>query len=678
MASGATSGPRSVAIVGPYLSGKTTLLENILFVTGAIGRKGKIGDGSVGDASQEARDREMGVEVNTAKVEYLGDTFFFLDCPGSIEFQQESINALIGVDAAVVVCEADPGKALALTPLMRFLDEHKIPAIIFVNKVDRPTGAPADVIAALEATTARALVTRHLILHEGEEVTGYVDLASERAYAYKDGAASTVTELPEGAVGEKADARYAMLEKLADYDDDLMEKLLEDQEPERDQVYGDLTREFRAGNILPVLVGAAEHEYGVRRLLKTLRHEVPGAEVAAARAGIDPSAGDPVLQVLKTYHTPTFGKLSLARVWRGPIKEGVSLNGARASGLFHMQGMQTTKVGEAQAGEIVALGRLEEARTGTTLTTGKEAAPAPKPDLLPPVFAQSISPVKREDEVKLSGALARVVDEDPSLQVEHSQDTNEMIIRGQGDIHLRVAMDKLKNRYGVEVTARRPLVPYKEAIQKSISQHARFKRQSGGHGQFGDVEVDIKPLPRGSGFGFENTIVGGSVPRQYIPAVESGIREYLSKGPLGFPVVDVLVTLTDGSYHSVDSSELAFKTAGRMAMNKGMPKCSPVLLEPIHEVKVVAPSESTARVNALISGRRGQILGFSPREGWEGWDEVTAHLPQSEVHDLIVELRSLSQGVGTYTWKFDHLQELTGRLADQIIESHGAEEKVSA
>ena len=678
MAIAATSGPRSIAIVGPYLSGKTTLLENILFVTGAIGRKGKIGEGSVGDASQEARDREMGVEVNAAKVEYLGDTFFFLDCPGSIEFQQESLNALIGVDAAVVVCEADPGKALALTPLMRFLDDRKIPAIIFVNKVDRPTGSPADVIAALEATTARALVTRHLILHEGEAVTGYVDLASERAYSYKDGAASTVTELPEAAADEKADARYAMLEKLADYDDDLMEKLLEDQEPGREQVYGDLTREFQAGNILPVLVGAAEHEYGVRRLLKTLRHEVPGAEVAAERAGIDPSAGDPVAQILKTYHTPNFGKLSLARVWRGPIKEGVSLNGARASGLFHMQGMQTKKVSEVQAGEIVALGRLEEARTGGVLTAGKEAIPAPKPNLLPPVFAQSISPVKREDEVKLSGALARVVDEDPSLLVEHSQDTNEMIIRGQGDIHLRVAMDKLKNRYGVEVAASRPQVPYKEAIQKSTSQHARFKRQSGGHGQFGDVEVDIKPLPRGSGFNFENTIVGGSVPRQYIPAVEAGVREYLSKGPLGFPVVDVLVTLTDGSYHSVDSSELAFKTAGRMAMNEGMPKCSPVLLEPIHEVKIVAPSDSTARVNALISGRRGQILGFNPREGWEGWDEVTAHLPLSEIHDLIVELRSLSQGVGTYTWKFDHLQELTGRLADQVVEAHGAEEKVSA
>ena len=676
MATGATSGPRSVAIVGPYLSGKTTLLENILFVTGAISRKGKIGDGSVGDASQEAKDREMGVEVNVAKTEYLGDTFFFLDCPGSIELAQESLNVLIGVDAAVVVCEADPGKTLALTPLMRFLEEHKIPTIVFINKIDKAVAAMSTVADAIEAVSARPLLLRHLPVHEGEEVTGYIDLASERAYTYQDGSASKVVDIPDAASDEKADARYAMLEKLADYDDDLMEKLLEEQEPERDQVYEDLTREFRVGNILPVLVGAAEHEYGVRRLLKTLRHEVPDADVAAQRAGIDTSSGDPIAQVLKTYHTPSFGKLSVARVWRGPIMDGVTLNGERASGLFHMQGQQTEKVKEAQAGEIIALGRLEKVKTGDTLAPGKEAEPAPRVAPLPPVYALAVSPTKREDEVKLSGALSRVVEEDPSLNVEHSQDTNETIIRGQGEIHLRVAADRLKNRFKVEVAASRPQVPYKEAILKSTSQHARFKRQSGGHGQFGDVEVDIKPLPRGSGFSFENTIVGGSVPKQYIPAVQAGVQEYLAKGPLGFPVVDVLVTLKDGSYHSVDSSELAFKTAGRMAMSEGMPKCSPVLLEPIFEVKVMAPSESTARVNALISGRRGQILGFAPREGWEGWDEVTAHLPQSEVHNLIVELRSLSQGVGTYTWKFDHLQELTGRLADQVVEAH--KEKVDA
>jgi elongation factor G len=668
---GAASGPRSIAIVGPYLSGKTTLLESILFVAGAIGRKGKVSEGSsVGDSSQEAREREMGVEINTASAEYLGDRFTFLDCPGSIEFSQESLGALIGVDAAVVVCEADPGRALSVAPILRFLDAHKIPRIIFVNKLDRASATVGEMVDALQAVSVTPLVLRQIPIVEGEEATGYVDLASERAYAYKTDAASEIIDLPAAMMDKKSDARYQMLERLSDFDDDLMEKLLEEQEPESEQVYGDLTAAFREAKITPVFFGVAEREHGIRRLLKALRHEGAGAEASAARAGVDPS-GEVLAQVLKTYHTATFGKLSVLRVWRGVLKDGATLNGERVSGLFRMMGQQTDKIAEAEAGDIVAAGRLEEAQTGDTLSTSKDTEALPRADVLPSVFAHAIRTTRREDEVKLSGSLTKICEEDPSLKVEHSQDTNETILSGQGEIHLRVAGDRLKNRYKIEVETSRPSVPYKEAIKKSVSQHARFKRQSGGHGQFGDVEVDIKPLPRGSGSSFANTVVGGSVPKQYIPAVEAGVNEYLVKGPLGFQVVDVSVTLTDGSYHAVDSSELAFKTAGRMAMTEGMPKCAPVLLEPILEVCITVPSAATAKVNGLVSSRRGQILGLETQESG-GWDEITVQLPQSEVHDLIVELRSLSMGVGTYTWKFDHLQELTGRLADDVVTTRNA------
>lgn len=668
---GAASGPRSIAIVGPYLSGKTTLLESILFVAGATGRKGKVSEGSsVGDSSQEAREREMGVEINTASAEYLGDRFTFLDCPGSIEFSQESLGALIGVDAAVVVCEADPGRALSVAPILRFLDAKKIPRIIFVNKLDRASATVGEMVDALQAVSVTPLVLRQIPIVEGEEATGYVDLASERAYAYKTDAASEIIDLPAAMTDKKSDARYQMLERLSDFDDDLMEKLLEEQEPESEQVYGDLTAAFREAKITPVFFGVAEREHGIRRLLKALRHEGAGAEASAARAGVDPS-GDVLAQVLKTYHTATFGKLSVLRVWRGVLKDGATLNGERVSGLFRMMGQQTGKVAEAEAGDIVAAGRLEEAQTGDTLSTSKDTEALPRADVLPSVFAHAIRTTRREDEVKLSGSLTKICEEDPSLKVEHSQDTNETILSGQGEIHLRVAGDRLKNRYKIEVETSRPSVPYKEAIKKSVSQHARFKRQSGGHGQFGDVEVDIKPLPRGSGSSFANTVVGGSVPKQYIPAVEAGVNEYLVKGPLGFQVVDVSVTLTDGSYHAVDSSELAFKTAGRMAMTEGMPKCAPVLLEPILEVCITVPSAATAKVNGLVSSRRGQILGLETQESG-GWDEITVQLPQSEVHDLIVELRSLSMGVGTYTWKFDHLQELTGRLADDVVTTRNA------
>jgi elongation factor G len=294
----------------------------------------------------------------------------------------------------------------------------------------------------------------------------------------------------------------------------------------------------------------------------------------------------------------------------------------------------------------------------------------PRGEKLSPVYAMALSAEKREDEVKLSGAMAKLRDEDPSVAMEQNAETHQTLLWGQGEIHLQVALDRLRHKYHLPLTTRRPRVAYKEAIRRATSVHGRHKRQSGGHGQFGDVHLDIKPLPRGSGFVFEDQIVGGVVPRQFIPAVEEGVREYLVKGPLGFPVVDVWVALTDGQYHAVDSSEMAFKTAGRIAMTEGMAKCDPVLLEPIFVADIVVPTEFTSKVHSLVSGRRGQILGYEPRPDWSGWDRISAQIPQSELHDLIIELRSLSQGVGTYAARFERLQELTGRLADQVLQAY--------
>ncbi len=668
-----TAAARSVALVGPYLSGKTSLLESILFVTGATTRKGSIKEGNtVGDASAEARERQMGVEVNVATTSFLGDSITFLDCPGSIEFLQESYNALVGADIAVVVCEPDATRATALAPILKFLEGKRIPSLIFVNKVDRVEGGLDEVIAALQAASERPLVARELPLREGEMLTGYVDLASGRGYAYKPNAASDPIEVPAAQAEAVAQARYAMLEKMADFDDSLMEKLLEDVDPANEEVFTDLTKIVAGGDLVPVMFGAGEVDHGVRRLLKALRHDTPGVQQTLTRLGIDAS-GPAIAQVLKTYNQPNIGKLSLARVWRGTISEGDTLDGARPSGIFAMLGQQTKKLGEATAGDVIALSRLDEAATGDTLSTAKGGHGLPRADVLPPVYALAISAANRNDEVKLSGAVARLLDEDPSLSTEHIQDTNELLLRGQGEMHLRVAVERLKNKFGLEVATERPKVPYKEAIRKPVSQHGRFKRQTGGHGQFGDVHIDIKPLPRGSGITFASMIVGGAIPKQYIPAVEAGVREYLRKGPLGHPVVDVSVTLTDGSFHSVDSSELAFKTAGALAMREGMPQCGPVLLEPILKVDVAVPSEYTPKVNTLVSSRRGQILGFEPRPDWQGWDVVSARIPQVEVQDLIVELRSLSQGVGTFTSDFDHLQELVGRLADQVLAADAAE-----
>lgn len=667
MANGKPEGPRNIAIVGPYLSGKTTLLESILYATGAIDRKGSVSGGSsVGDSSADARDRQMSTEINAATTQYLGDEFTFLDCPGSIELIQETANALVGVDAAVLVAEADPGKVTAMQPWLKLLDQLGLPRFIFLNKVDRASGDVQTVIDALQQVSDTPLILRHLPIMRDEIVTGYVDLAQGRSYVYREAGPSERVEADGDVAAALGEARFAMLEQLADFDDHLMEELLEEIEPEREEIFQDLTENLQAGNIVSILMGAAERDNGVQRLLKALRHEVPDSSAAAVRAGADPASDDAVAQILKTYNTQHGGKLSLARIWSGSVSEGDVLKGERVGSLSRMMGQQINKTATAEAGQIAVLGRMEGVKTGDILASNEPPALKPAPQF-PAVFAQAVHVENRNDEVKLSGALAKLLEEDPSITIEHDQSTQQMLLWGQGDQHLKIAAARLKSKYGVSVELLSPKVPYKEAIRKSVTQHARHKKQSGGHGQFGDVTIEIKPLPRGSGFQFSDTITGGVVPKNYIPAVEAGVQEFLQKGPLGFPVVDLAVTLTDGKYHNVDSSEQAFKTAGRIAMSDGLPQCDPVLLEPVLDIRVMIPSEFTSSVNNLISGRRGQILGFDAREGWPGWDQVSAHLPQAEASDLIVELRSLTQGVGTFTFEFERLQEVSGRAAEQAI-----------
>jgi elongation factor G len=675
MADKAASGPRCAALVGPYLSGKTTLLESVLFVTGKIHRKGSVKDGNtVGDRSAEARARQMSTEVSVADTEFLGDKWTFIDCPGSIEFLQETLNALMVADVAVVVCEPEPEKALMLSPLLRHLDRHDIPHMLFVNKMDHASCRVRDLMAALQQVSERPLVLRQIPIRNGDSVTGYVDVVSERAYHYKPAEPSDLVGLPGELEDRKQEVRQELLESLADFDDTLLEQLLEDVVPPKEEVYRHLTENLRRDRVVPVLLGSADRDGGVRRLMKALRHEAPPAAMTAERLGVE--AGDDLLiQVFKTYHQPHTGKLSLGRVWRGTVGDGMTLGGERVSGLYTLLGHDQQKVASAGPGEVVALGRVDGVKTGDAVTAAgpSEGVAAAWPEPLPPVYGMAISAENRQDEVKLSGALQKLLEEDSSLAVEHNPDTHEMVLNGRGEIHLQVAVERLKSKYNLEVVGKRPQVPYKETIRKAVDQHARFKRQTGGHGQFADVKVKIRPLPRGEGFVFQNQIVGGAIPRNFIPSVENGIKDYLTSGPLGFPVVDFEVTLYDGQTHSVDSSDQAFRTAGTMAVREGLPKCEPVLLEPIVQVTISVPSEHTSKLQRVVSGRRGQILGYDAKPGWEGWDELQALMPEAELHDLIVELRSLTLGVGSYTWTFDHLQELTGRLADQVIEQRAAE-----
>ena len=662
---------RCAALVGPYTGGKTTLMEAMLHAAGAIHRKGSIPQGNtVGDPSPEARERQMSVEPNFAHCEYLGDYWSIVDCPGSIELVYDRKCALMAADVAIVVAEPERERILPLAPLFKFLDDYQIPHILFVNKMDKCAVRVKELMEALQAASAKPLVLRQVPIREGDEITGFVDLVSERAYRYTEGTPSELIEMPDSVKEREGEARQEMLESLADFDDALLEQLLEDKIPAPDEVYGQLTKDLQEDKIVPVLFGSAEHSNGITRLWKALRHEAPAPSATAERLGITAN-GALAASVIKIMHQSHTGRLAVARVWHGSVSDGMTIGGERVSGLFHPMGAENEKISSAGAGEIVALGRMEEPQAGDLLTGAGRAGDSGMlwPDKPKPVFALAIQPQNRQDEVKLTGSLAKLIEEDGSLSIEHNADTNQMLLLGQGEIHLRITLERLKSKFNVAVEMSRPQTAYKETIKKGTTQHARFKRQTGGHGQFGDVHVEIQPLPRGQGFEFVNKIVGGSVPRQYIPAVEHGAKEYLRRGPLGFPVVDVSVTLFDGQYHSVDSSDQAFKTAGRMAMSEGLPNCKPVLLEPIYRVTVSVPSEFTSKVHGLISGRRGQILGFEPVPGWTGWDEVKCQMPQAELQDLIIELRSLTFGVGSFEGQFDHLQELTGKPAERVIQA---------
>ena len=675
------SGPRCVALVGPFQSGKTTLLEAILARTGAVARQGTIEAGNtVGDASKEARHHKMSVELSVATTTFMGDAYTFLDCPGSVEFAHDMRAALPAVDAAIVVCEMDEKKIPQLQLILRELEDQKIPRILFVNKIDKADSSVHDLLALLQPASRTKLILRQIPTFAGDIITGFVDLALERAFVYKEHAASEVVPLEGDAADREKTARFSMLETLADHDDKLMEQLLEDIEPPRDKVFDDLTRELREGLVCPVLMGTGARANGVLRLLKALRHESPGIAETAKRLGVKAGGGDAVAYVLKTLNTTHGGKLSIARVLSGQIGDGTTLSTGdgevgRVAGVFKLLGQTTEKRGPAAVGETVGFAKLDKAKTGETLSTGKQAhAAVAKIEPYAPVLAIAITAKERKDDVKLGQALNKLAEEDPSITIVHNPETHEVVLWGQGEMHLRVATERLHDRFGVAIERRQPSVGYKETIRKGVVQRGRHKKQSGGHGQYGDCVLDIKPMPRGAGFSFEDKITGGVVPRNYIPAVEEGVIDALKHGPLGFPVVDLHVALVDGSYHTVDSSDMAFQLAGRIGIHEGLPQCQPVLLEPIHLVEIVCPSEATAKINALMSGRRGQILGFDTREGWEGWDVVRAKMPEAEIGDLIVEVRSATAGAGTFTFKFDHMAELTGRTADQIVAARRAAE----
>ena len=638
--------PRSVALVGPYSSGKSTLFEALMEAAGSAVKR-----------PADPRNRPATTEIRMGHCSYLGDTWTVLDCPGSVEFAYETQCALAMVDLAVVVCEPAAARALTVAPMLKLLADQHIPHMLFVNKIDTLEGSVADALAALQGYASSPLVLRQVpIIDGGSTVSGYVDVVSERAYRYRRGQASELIQVPSSMQDSEQEALNKLVEVLADHDDALLEKVLEDVKPTTAEIYANLRKDLASGSVIAVLLGSADSAGGVRRLWKALRHDTPMPRETAERKSIA-TDGAPLAQVFKTVHAGHTGKLSYARIWRGSIKDGATLGGTRLGGIYRLPGAELAKVGEAAEGELVALGRLDPVTTGTTLTPGGTADQLAFPEAPRPVYSLAITTTDHKDDAKLSGALQKLREADPTLLVVHEQDTSETVLHGQGEMHLNSVVDKLAKEYGLKVSTHKPQVAFKETIRRAVHEHGRLKKQSGGHGQFADVKIDIAPRERGTGFEFVDKIVGGAVPRNFIPAVAEAAEESAKKGPYGFPVVDISVTLVDGGFHSVDSSDMAFKTATSLAMKEGLAKADPILLEPVDRVTITVPNEFTPRAQRLLTGRRGQILGFAEKDGWPGWDDVEALVPEAELHDLIIELRSQTLGLGTYRREFDHLAE---------------------
>jgi elongation factor G len=665
------NGARVIALVGPAGAGKTSLAEALLAAAGAIPRLGAVEAGtSVGDSSPEARGRGGSTELNFSRFKWAGDDYVLLDAPGSVGFAAEADCALDVCDLALVVIPPEPERAPLAEPLLREIEARGVPHAIFVNKIDKAPGTIEQLLESLEPLSSAALVARQIPITKGDQVAGFIDLALDRAYHYRPGKASEQQPIGDEMKDAETTARFHMLEQLSDHDDELLEQLLEDKQPDLSLVFGDLKRETAEGLIVPVMFGSAINGFGVRRLLKSLRHDTPPPAQTAERLGIH----GPTVEAFKVCNETTVGRLAVGRVFGGALAEGAELNSEpgvahRAGALFSLQGGTVTRLKQAQAGDVVGIAKADDVKPGDRLGIGG-VPPAARPgrEKRRANYAIAITVKDHKDEVRLSISLNKLLEEDPGLSWETLDETHETLLRGVDEEHVRLALERLKRRYGLNITTREPSLAVRETVRKGTTMRGRHKKQSGGHGQYGDVVIELRPLARGEGFVFEDRITGGVVPKQWIPAVEHGVRDAMEKGPLGCRVVDVAVTLTDGSYHTVDSSELAFRTAGRIAMSEALEACAPYLLEPIAHVTIQTPGSAASRVTSAISGARGRVLDLGPREGWSRWDTIEAQVPEAELRALATDLRSISQGMATFESRFDHLAEVSGRLAEQIIQ----------
>ncbi|MCA1406230.1 elongation factor G [Ensifer sp. IC3342] len=646
---------RCFTVLGPSQTGKSTLVEKLSLLEG------------------QPRKSASPYGLSLTEFEFGNEEWCALDTPGTNEALAQAQDALLASDACVLCVSPVPEEAVLAAPYLKVIEASGTPCILFVNRMDEPRGRLRDVVAALQDYSNHPFVLRQIPIRDGDKIIGSCDLISERAWRYREGQPSALFELPESVVEREHEARTELLEHLSEFDDWLLEELIEDREPASDAIYAISTRVLSENKIIPVLVGAASHSNGILRLMKALRHDAPRVEALRKRLAADGGIADATLAAVSfhAHHRPSVGKTVFVRALDSGVKQGTMLGGAGLGALQDPANGRPLASATPTPGQVFAAVKSDHLVVPSLLTANATVAPPEWTTPPTPMMERILVPESERDETKLSETLAKLSETDRGLKVMQEEGTGAQLVCTQGPVHLRDLCRTLSDVFHVEVSEQPPSPVYRETISKSSDVHYRHRKQTGGAGQFADVKLSVHPNERGGGFTFAETVKGGAVPRNFIPAVEAGAREAMDKGPLGFKVIDVGVMLTDGQHHSVDSSEYAFRTAGKMGVRQALSQASAVLMQPIFRVEIHIPSIYSGSLVPVVSTLKGQVLGFDRDEGAKGWDIFRALIPGAALDDLARSLRSATQGIGYFSKGFDHFEELYGKEAQSVITAHG-------
>ncbi len=677
---------RNVAVIAHGGAGKTSLVEAMLFDAKVTDRLGTVVDGNtVTDFEPEEIERKISISSAVAFCDWKGHRINIIDTPGYINFIEDTRSCLSVVDGTVVIVSALSGIKAETEKIWQFACEYELPRIVFINKMDRENANFEMAIGEIETSYNSHAIPLSIPIGSGDSFKGVIDILNMKAFTFHDGTPSE-SGIPDEFIAMVEDYRKRLVEKIAESDDVLLERYLEggeltDEEIRRGIRESSITRRF-----IPVVCGSATRNIGIQQLFDAMilclpspveRANIRPVKGKEPRDGKEimrsPSENEPLsARVFKTISDPFTGKLTIFRVFSGVLKSDSTIynstsdNKEKVGNIFHLLGKKQEPVQKVGPGEIAAVTKLKETKTGDTLTDVDNPIVFEPLRFSDPMISYAIEPKTRGDEEKVSAGLQKLLEEDPTLKFHRDTETKEMILSGMGQVHLEVTLQRLKRKFGAEVIMKTPKIPYRETIKATASAQGKYKKQSGGRGQYGDCWIKIEPLPRGRGFEFVDNIVGGVIPRQYIPAVEKGIVEAMQEGLLaGYPTVDLRATLYDGSYHSVDSSEMAFKIAGSMAFKKAAEKAKPVLLEPIVKLEVIVPDESLGNVLGDLNVRRGRVQGVEPQAG--GNQKIIVYVPMAEVLTYANQLNSLTSGRGIYTLEYSYYEEVPSHLASKII-----------